>query len=408
MVWIHPGGGFAGASDDWNPRPLVEQGIVVVTFNYRLGALGFLAHPALTAESRHAASGNYGLMDQQAVLRWVRENIARFGGDPDNVTIFGHSAGGYAVRAQLASPMAAGLFHKAIIQTGTWAFRPLQERSPGFPGRVTDAPLEVAESRGAAFATAAGCPDQTAACLRSVSVEAVLANQPSVDVTVDGRVLTEPITAAIARGAFNRVPVIEGVAHDEWRLFVAFDELVSGPLTMAGYAPAIAATLDVSPAGVSSIVARYPVDAGASPAVPLGAVGTDAALACPTVAEVDQLARWVPTFMYEFNDVDAPPPPFLPSVSFPYGAFHGAELPYLFSAGSSSALDVDQQELAGTMVRYWTNFASTGRPSASDTPPWPRHSPATGRFQSLTAPTPETATGFLADHECRFWTSLAP
>jgi para-nitrobenzyl esterase len=173
MVWIHPGGGFAGASDDWNPAPLVDRGIVVVTFNYRLGALGFLAHPALTGESNDLSSGNYGLMDQQAVLQWVRENITRFGGDAGNVTILGHSAGGYAVRAQLASPMAAGLFDKAIIQTGAWAFRPPQERSPGFPARVTDAPLAVAEARGVAFATAVGCSDQTAACLRSVSVDAV-------------------------------------------------------------------------------------------------------------------------------------------------------------------------------------------------------------------------------------------
>src|SRR5262249_35928953 len=118
MFWIHGGGLLLGESDGYDPSRLVAEGVVVVTINYRLCALGVLAHPALTAESSYGGSGNYGLMDQQAALRWVQRNIRALGGDPDNITIYGESAGGYSVHAQLASPQAAGLFHKAIVDTG--------------------------------------------------------------------------------------------------------------------------------------------------------------------------------------------------------------------------------------------------------------------------------------------------
>jgi len=121
MFWIHGGGLVVGESDGYDPSPLVAQGVVVVTINYRLGELGFLAHPALAAESPTGASGNYGLMDQQAALRWVQRNIRAFGGDPDNVTIFGQSAGALSVHSQLASPLAAGLFHKAIVESGAYS-----------------------------------------------------------------------------------------------------------------------------------------------------------------------------------------------------------------------------------------------------------------------------------------------
>lgn len=406
MVWIHPGGGFGGESDDWNPVTLVQQGVVVVTFNYRLGALGFLAHPALTAESPEHASGNYGLMDMQAALRWVRSDIARFGGDPENVTLFGQSAGGYAVRAQLASPAAAGLFHKAIVQTGAWDFRPPQERSPGSPARLTDTPLAVAETRGSALAAAVGCMQQTASCLRAVPVDIVLANQPSVDLTIDGNVLTQSIGTAFASGKFNRVPLMEGTTHDEWRVFVGFDEFVNGPLTTAAYPAAIATTFDASPTDVASIASHYSLAEYPTPSIALGAAGTDGALACPSSTDARMLSRRVPVFVYEFNDTQAPPVAFLPPVSFSYGAFHSSELQYLFAPAGPSSLNADQQRLATTMVRYWTNFARAGKPSSPDTPTWHRYSPETEVLQSLNTPEPTATTDFAADHECRFWASF--
>src|SRR5262249_49686684 len=156
----HGGGLVVGESDGYDPSALVAHDVVVVTINYRLGELGFLAHPALAAEAASGASGNYGLMDQRAALRWVRRNIRAFGGDPDNVTIFGDPAGALSVHSQLASPLAAGLFHKAIVESGSYS--------------LTQPSLATAEAVGSAFAASAGCGDQSAACLRSLSVDTIL------------------------------------------------------------------------------------------------------------------------------------------------------------------------------------------------------------------------------------------
>ena len=155
LVWIHGGGLVQDGARNYDGTKLAADGTVVVTINYRLGALGFLAHPALASRPGGPA-GNYGLMDQQAALRWVQRNIARFGGDPHNVTIAGQSAGGLSVLAQLVSPGARGLFQRAIVQSGTFA--------------LNQQPLATAEAAGETFATAVGCPDQTAACLRNVPV----------------------------------------------------------------------------------------------------------------------------------------------------------------------------------------------------------------------------------------------
>src|SRR5579871_262607 len=179
LVWIHGGGLVQDAARDYDGTKLAADGVVVVTINYRLGALGFLAHPALAARPGGSA-GNYGLMDQQAALRWVQRNIARFGGDPDNVTIAGQSAGGLSVLAQMVSPGARGLFQRAIVQSGAFA--------------LNQQPLATAEAAGEKFATAVGCPDQTAACLRNVPVSELVAKfGVEIPGVVDGSVLTQPI-----------------------------------------------------------------------------------------------------------------------------------------------------------------------------------------------------------------------
>ena len=155
MFWIHGGGLVVGESDGYDPTRLVAKGVIVVTINYRLGELGFLAHPALSAESPTGASGNYGLMDQQAAMRWVQRNIRAFGGDADNVTIFGESAGGLSVHSELASPLAAGLFHKAIVESGAYS--------------LTQPSLASAQASGTAFAAAQAArarrPPACGACL---------------------------------------------------------------------------------------------------------------------------------------------------------------------------------------------------------------------------------------------------
>jgi para-nitrobenzyl esterase len=297
MVWIHGGGLVVGESDGYDPTKLVAEDVIVVTINYRLGEPGFLAHPAFAAESPDGAAGNYGLLDQQAALRWVQRNIRAFGGDPKNVTIFGQSAGGLSVHSQLASPLAAGLFHKASVESGAYS--------------LVQPSLKMAETAGAAFATSAGCvdPSTAAACLRSLTVEEILAQQPSGTMVpnLDGFVLPLTVGSAFTTGQFNQVPVIEGSNHDEWRLFVAQTEATTGtPLTAADYIPAIADTLRVPLPVAAAIADEYPLANYASPSVALGAVGTDRVFACNTRVSARLLSQYVPTYQYEFNDPNAP------------------------------------------------------------------------------------------------------
>src|SRR5262252_2448166 len=339
MVWIHGGALVVGESDDYDPVRLLRHGVVVVTINYRLGAFGFLAHPALTAESPAHASGNYGLMDQQAALRWVRRNIASFGGDPRRVTIFGESAGGLSTHSHLASPLSAGLFHRAIVESGAYS--------------LAQPSLSQAEAVGEAAAERVGCSDQTAACLRS---------RPD----------------------------------DEWRLFVAsgFD-LVSGPLTPERYIPAIAATLGVSIDVATFLAGFYPLENYPSPDLALSALGTDAIFACNSRKAVRLLSQQVPTYAYEFADEDAPQL-FLPPVSFPYGSAHASELQYLFGLRhtvEAPDLTEEQQQLAEAMTTYWTSFARTGSPNGDDEPFWDAYDSESDAMQLLVPPDPEVEKG---------------
>ena len=376
------------------PRKLVEDGVTVVTINYRLGALGFLAHPALA--DANGQSGDYGLMDQQAALRWVQRNIASFGGNPHNVTIFGESAGGLSTLSQVASPQARGLFERAIVESGSY--------------NLTQASLSSAEAAGEAFAANAGCASQTAACLRSLPVSAILANENTAGYTpnINSEVLPETLETAFATGNFNRVPIINGTNRDEWRLFVALSELEGNPVTASNYQSMISSTLGVPAAVAAVIAAKYPLSAFPSPSIALGAVGTDAIFACPALTIDQSVSHFVPTFAYEFNDENAPEN-FLPPVSFPYGAAHASEIQYLMdlpTAAFPGTLSAQQQQLATIMKGYWTNFAKRGFPSSSGTPFWPLFNNLTQKMQSLVPPTPQTETDFATTHNCAFWTAL--
>jgi para-nitrobenzyl esterase len=394
MVWIHGGALVTGESDDYAPAGLVADGVTVVTINYRLGALGFLAHPALA--DANGQSGDYGLEDQQAALRWVQRNIAGFGGNPNHVTIFGESAGGLSTLSQVASPQARGLFERAIVESGSY--------------NLTQASLASAETAGEAFATKAGCASQTAACLRSLPVSAILANENAAGYTpnINSEVLPESLGTAFATGNFNRVPIINGTNRDEWRLFVALSELEGNPVTAANYQSMISATLGVPAAAAAIIAAKYPLTAFPSPSVALGAVGTDAIFACPALTIDQSVSRFVPTFAYEFNDENAPEL-FLPPVSFPYGAAHASEIQYVMdlpTAVFGKALSAPQQRLATIMKGYWTNFAKGGFPSSFGAPFWPLFNGLIQPIQSLIPPTPRTETNFASAHNCLFWTAL--
>jgi para-nitrobenzyl esterase len=402
LVWIHGGALTQDAGRNYDPAKLAADGIVAVTINYRLGALGFLAHPALASRPGGPA-GNYGLMDQQAALRWVQANIGRFGGNPHDVTIAGESAGGLSVLAQLVSRGSRGLFQRAIIQSGSFA---LNQQS-----------LADAEAAGEDFAAKAGCPDQTAACLRHLPVSTLLAAQSGgyIPGVVDGQVLTEPIGTALAAGRFARVPILNGTIQDEERIFVSFGHAISrgtnvpipgdGTVTADTYQNDIAAVLGVPAARAAAIAAEYPLAAYPAPAVAFSALAGDANFACPAL----QMDRWtsgrVPTFAYEFND-DAAPLRFTPPLVGPPVATHGSELQYLFdlpNAPVPGTLSTGQQALAASMRTAWANFAASGNP-ASVAVPWPAFGGGNRpSVLSLVLPQPELESDFSARHHCSFW-----
>jgi para-nitrobenzyl esterase len=404
LVWIHGGGFTEDASRNYDGSQLAAEGIVVVTINYRLGALGFLAHPALASRPGGPA-GNYGLMDQQAALRWVQRNIARVGGDPHNVTIAGQSAGGVAVLAQLVSPTARGLFQRAIVQSGAFA--------------LTQQSRADADAAGEAFAAKAGCEDQTAHCLRQLPVAALVSNFPGAAIpgVIDGAVLRESIGTALAARRFARVPILNGINHNEELIFTAgLHVAVSGgafvlvptePVTPDTYQPDIAAVLGVSPNRAAAIAAEYPLGAYPAPDVAFSTLVSDANFACPAL----QVDRWtserVPTFAYQFNDDNAPqrltPPGALPPI-----ATHSAELQYLFNQPNTpfpGTLNADQQALAASMRTAWANFAARGDPS-SGALAWPTVDDS-AQVMSLVPPQPQVETGFSAIHHCAFWAAGA-
>ena len=397
LVWIHGGGFTEDASRNYDGSKLAADGIVVVTINYRLGALGFLAHPALASRPGGPA-GNYGLMDQQAALRWVQRNIARLGGDPHNVTIAGQSAGGVAVLAQLVSPSARGLFQRAIVQSGAFA--------------LTQQSLADAEAAGEAFATNAGCSNQTAQCLRHLPVANLVNNFPGAAIpgVIDGKILTESIGPALAAGRFAHVPILNGINHNEELIFVAglhvtvsggsFVPIPEEPITADSYQPDIAAVIGVSTERAAGIAAEYPLEAYPSPDVALSTLVSDANFACPAL----QVDRWtsgrVPTFADQFND-DTAPERFAP---LPPAATHSSELQYIFDqpkAPIPATLNSDQQALAASMRTAWASFAASGNPSTAALR-WPSFGHG-ARVMSLVPPHPQVETGFSATHHCAFW-----
>jgi para-nitrobenzyl esterase len=408
MVWIHGGGLIDGSSTPYNPELLVKKGVIVVTINYRLGYLGFFAQSAIDAEGH--LNGNYGLMDQQFALKWVRRNIAGFGGDPDRVTIFGESAGGQSVYAQLASPLASGMFGGAIAESGSYA-----EFQNYFSNVVTLAQGETTGSRsvpsGAAIADSVGCTSQTASCLRAVPASTMIAQEPfPLYPFVDGRLLTQTISAAFASGEFNQVPVISGTNHDEYRVFVAtgFDLVGKPILTSTEYDTATTALW--GPALGPPVLASYPFASYPFGGEALGASGTDGVFSCPARNADQSLSKFVPTYTYEFNDENAPPAQALFGglLTFPLGAYHSAELPYLFPGvdvfGLPVTLSSQQMQLSDAMVSYWTKFAKTGDPNSFEEPFWSPYSASSDEFQSLIPPTPVVESNFNTGHRCSaFW-----
>jgi para-nitrobenzyl esterase len=439
MVWIHGGAFTTGdASTYAEASPLVSRGVIVVAIHYRLGAMGFLAHPALRDSG--GSAGDYGIMDQQAALKWVRANISRFGGDARNVTLFGESAGGFSVLTHLASPVSKGLFDKAIIQSGGY----------GVAEQLTQAEMETKSAL--ALKTAMAGQDLGMACKGEVMTAACLRSLPDAMVrgklmtaygrevgnvvpSVDGKVLPGTIQSIFAAGRNNRVPVINGSNEDENRLFLALNELgarfvakppnfdpadrsfLMTPAAYAAAAKAVEADQGVPAADLTERyypLSRFGEDPVLQPSFAAAAAATDSTFSCNGINISARIAaQKSPVWMYEFRDQTA-----VPIVgafggryvlSLPQGAAHAFELPYLFGM-ATAAQDAPQKALQATMSTYWTNFARSGDPNGGGTPAWADF--ARGNVQALDVASgggvaPMSVDAFRDQHLCRTaWSAL--
>lgn len=347
MVWIHGGSHVTGAGWIYDGQNFARDGVVVVTINYRLGALGYFAHPALTKAAGAQPTGNFGLMDQIAALKWVHKNIAAFGGDPKNVTVFGESAGGMSTLAILAAPSAKGLYQKAIVQSGLGWFQPTT--------------LAAKETEYAALLEKAGITAATAADLRALPWEKIAGLRGTFGPFTDGKLMTETATQALAAGRAADVPLIVG--------FNSGEDSLLGPGDAGKRMGPIAddvRTLYAAPD--DNVLAR--------------SIFTDRIFGAPARWVAAQAAGGKPAWLYHFSYVATRMRPGVTT------AAHAAEIPYVFEYwGRRTPMSVVSDEdkaVAALMHACWVAFARSGAPKCGPEP-WPAYDPKSDQLMEFGA-----------------------
>jgi para-nitrobenzyl esterase len=369
MVWLHGGGFQFGTSGDarWDGGNLAKKGVVVVTLNYRLGVLGFLARGDLDAEAGGKSSGMYGLLDQIAALQWVKNNVAAFGGDPNNVTVFGESAGAHAVGMLLSSPLATGLFQKAIAESGAFWETP----------KGVMASHAAASQVGARLGAALGA--SSLADLRNLSAQQLMGDptEAAYSPSVDGYVLPTDPYQRFAAGLQNDVPLLEGQNADEGTIFAATAGI---PADTKEHFVAAATSAFGAP-NIDPFLQFYPAATDAQAQQSEVALAGDLIIASQTweMANLQKRTGKSPVYSYYFSQTS------------PYNPLpiHVSEVPYVFQnlvANGHGAPNASDVALADAMSSYWTSFAKTGNPNGGNLPNWPAYTGAGGQVMGLATP----------------------
>jgi para-nitrobenzyl esterase len=399
MVWLHGGGNYGGtaSSRNFDGESLARRGVVLVTANYRLGVFGFFSHPELTKESPRHASGDYGLLDQIAALRWVHDHIARFGGDPGNVTIFGQSAGAVDVNVLMTSPLAKGLFQRAIAESGTVTRNPddgtLRMTALGPVMQVKNGPVTYSDAAGLREAEQAGAKiGASLAELRRLPaaelLQAAAAPRSSIGpangVVVDGYVLPKPPAEVFATGKEQRVPLLVGNNARERTPKTTPEEVKAAMEAMYGPLAGKALALYITPDPLYG-----PTDAQWV---------VDTMYRCPVVEELNWHAgAGNAAFEYQF-DRAAPGREAL-------GAVHGAEVAYVFGSLGPAYTAADH-EISNAIEQYWTNFAKTGNPNSTGLPQWPRYETAARGYMEFTESGPQAREALRGPYCDLYWENV--